>query len=79
MAINKTEVDLFIKHFKKSTESLIYDLEEYSQNKIGTQIVNLKEDYTLSDRIEIMILSLKNLANKSEIKIFVGDIDSTLE
>lgn len=76
MAITKNEVDSFVARFKKDTESFIFDLQMHSQEKEGDEIVNINEDYSLSERIEIMILSLKHFGDKSEIKIYVGKIDS---
>ena len=69
MAITKTDIEAFSKSFRKSTDKFIDTIELHSENT-EAEIVQLKEDGSLSDEMEIMILAIKELARKAEINLY---------
>lgn len=74
MAITKNQIDKFLNSFEKDIEEFTFKLKMYSQSKNDAEIVNLYEDTELSNEIEVMIISLSQFADKSDIKIYVGEI-----
>lgn len=74
MSIKKKEIDKFINLLEKDIEEFTFKIKMHSQSKNEDEIVNLYEDAALSDEIEVMIISLSQFAEKSDIKIYVGEI-----